>query len=101
MSHSDDADDSYFADHVPLTRGYPSPPLSPRGSHESDESLRALELSEGPLEIPRRQRAYSVTGFDFQSDLLPLTASLSDAEAPAGAEQGEKNIGLFKGTFAC
>lgn len=97
MSHSEDGDDSYFADHVPLKRGYPSPPLSPRGSQESNDSLRALELSEGPLEVPRRQRAYSVNGFDFQSDLLPLTASLSDADAQTVPEQGEKSIGLFKG----
>lgn len=97
MSHSAHDDDSYFADRVPLTRGYPSPPTSLRGSRDSDDSLRALELSEGPIEAPRRPRAHSVSGFNFQSDLIPLSASVSDSDPTVGVEQGEKNIGLIKG----
>jgi len=98
MSHSAHDDDSYFADRVPLTRGYPSPPTSLRGSRDSDDSLRALELSDGPLEPPRRPRAHSISGFNFQSDLIPLSASVSDSDPTVGVEQGEKNIGLVKGT---
>lgn len=78
-----------------------SPPLS-RHSNDSDDSLRALELSEGPVSgsSPRhgRGRSYSVSGFDFQHDLLPLTASLSDPETKRG-EAVEKSIGLFNGVF--
>jgi hypothetical protein len=41
-------------------------------------------------------RSYSVSGFEFQHDLLPLTASLSDPETVHG-EGVEKNIGLVNG----
>lgn len=82
----------------PRTQAYVSPPYS-RSSAESDDSLRALELSEGPLlhEVPRtaRGRSYSVAGFDFQRDLLPLSASLSEPETVR--EPREKNIGLING----
>ena len=71
-----------------------------RYSEDSDESLRALEISDGPLlaETPRagRSRSYSVSGFDFQNDLLPLSASLSEPESVA-AESKEKHIGLVNG----
>ena len=71
-----------------------------RYSQDSDESLRALELSEGPLladaTTTSRGRSYSVAGFDFQSDLLPLSASLSEPEA-VGLESREKHIGLVNG----
>ena len=71
-----------------------------RASEESEDSLRALELSEGPLlaESPRpnRARSYSISGFDFQNDLLPLTASLSEPES-VRIEAKEKNIGLING----
>ncbi|KDQ33322.1 hypothetical protein PLEOSDRAFT_1110514 [Pleurotus ostreatus PC15] len=79
-----------------------SPPLLPRQSRDSEDSLRALEISEGPLTSmsPRqRGRSYSISGFDFQQDLLPLTSSLSDPEAVIHAEAGEKNLGLINGAL--
>ena len=73
-----------------------------RASQDSDDSLRALELSEGPLlaETPMtsRGRSYSVSGFDFQNDLLPLTASLSESES-VPLESKEKHIGLVNGVW--
>lgn len=47
----------------------------------------------------RRGRSYSISGFDFQQDLLPLTSSLSDPEAVIHAEAGEKNLGLINGAL--
>ncbi|KAL4253190.1 Cellular Amino Acid Transporter [Abortiporus biennis] len=83
----------------PQISAYVSPPYS-RSSQDSDDSLRALELSEGPLlsEAPTnsRHRAYSVSGFDFRSDLLPLTASLSEPERLQDGPK-EKHIGLING----
>jgi hypothetical protein len=75
-----------------------SPSNSPpsRRSNDSDDSLRALELAEGPIDSSRRGRSYSISGFDFQHDLLPLSSSLSEPEAVHG-EQAEKNLGLFNG----
>jgi hypothetical protein len=79
----------------------PSPPLS-RHSNDSDDSeaLRALELSEGPLGadqvLPRRGRSYSNAGFDFQLDLLPLSASLSEPDT-SRTDGGEKSINLLNG----
>jgi hypothetical protein len=71
-----------------------------RYSQDSDESLRALEISDGPLladvSRPGRGRSYSVSGFDFQNDLLPLSASLSEPESVT-AENKEKHIGLVHG----
>lgn len=101
MSHSPLYSDS---GRTPLgsPRGYDSPPRYSRTSRDSDsdESLRALELSEGPLlaETPRtsRNRSYSVSGFDFQSDLLPLSASLSEPDTTRG-ESKDKHIGLVNG----
>lgn len=74
---------------------------SPRASHDSDDdSLRDLELSEGPLlaDGPHatRTRAYSISGFDFQHDLLPLTASLSEPES-LHEDSHTKNISLVNG----
>ncbi len=92
-----------------------SPTLSPRNSRDSEDSLRNLEISEGPLATPPsygryvsfslglgsvlmycRGRSYSVNGFDFQQDLLPLSSSLTDPELVA-SESGDKNIGLLNG----
>ncbi|KAJ7063329.1 amino acid permease-domain-containing protein [Mycena amicta] len=71
---------------------------SPRSSHDSDDSLRALEVSDGP-EIPptrsTRTRSYSVSGFEF--DLLPLSASIGDPEILEAEHAGEKSIGLVNG----
>lgn len=76
---------------------------SPRASHDSDDdSLRDLELSEGPLlaDGPHatRTRAYSISGFDFQHDLLPLTASLSEPES-LHEDSHAKNISLVNGAY--
>ncbi|EIN07323.1 L-methionine transporter [Punctularia strigosozonata HHB-11173 SS5] len=83
----------------------PSPPLS-NASHDSDDSLGALELAEGSLDAqehdrltsPRvgRGRSYSVSGFAFEQDMLPLSASLSEPDYGNG-ETGEKNISLLNG----
>ncbi|KII88471.1 hypothetical protein PLICRDRAFT_111101 [Plicaturopsis crispa FD-325 SS-3] len=76
-----------------------SPTPSLHLSHGSEDSLRALELADGPMtaESSRtpRSRAYSVS-FDFQRDLLPLSASLSEPDNMHG-EGGEKNINLVNG----
>ncbi|KAH8116943.1 L-methionine transporter [Phellopilus nigrolimitatus] len=77
----------------------PSPPLS-QPSNDSDDSLRALELSDGPINVSTsrrsRGRSYSHTRFDFQDDLLPLSASVSDPDG-TGEGGGEKSIGLVNG----
>ncbi|CAL1704463.1 unnamed protein product [Somion occarium] len=80
----------------PLSQAYDSPPYL-RSSHESDDSLRELEFSEGPLlaEPRSRGRSYSVSGFDFERDLLPLSSSLSEPDVQRGP--GEKHIGLVNG----
>jgi hypothetical protein len=79
---------------------YPSPPLS-RGSEDSNTSLRALELSESPEGIDERStrrnrtsRSYSLSGFQFEHDLLPLSLSES---IQSGGQQVSKNVGIFKG----
>ncbi|KAI1795792.1 L-methionine transporter [Ganoderma leucocontextum] len=73
---------------------------STRLSEDSDDSLRDLELSEGPLLAentrPFRGRSYSVSGFDFQRDLLPLSASVSEPE-DVHLESNEKRLGLVNG----
>lgn len=76
----------------------PSPPLS-HHSNDSDDSLRALELSDGPIP-PRsiRGRSYSMSGFDFQHDLLPLSASVSAADNGMAEVLGNgKDINLING----
>ncbi|KAH7914689.1 amino acid permease-domain-containing protein [Hygrophoropsis aurantiaca] len=75
------------AEHYPLTLT--------RHSHESDDSLRALEVSEGPMPTRGRERSISFSGFDFQRDLLPLSASLSEPDNTFG--DGEKSINLIQG----
>ncbi|THH16345.1 hypothetical protein EW146_g4269 [Bondarzewia mesenterica] len=79
------------------TNQYPSPPHS-RSSNDSDESLRALEFSEGldPTARPRRERSYSLSGFGFERDLLPLSASLSEPDE-ARVTGSEKDISLMNG----
>jgi hypothetical protein len=74
---------------------YPSPPESV-GSRDSNESLRALELSDGPLAPPRRVRSYSMAALDFQTELLPLSAS-TEVEVPSRPEAVEKNISVTNG----
>lgn len=79
---------------------YPSSRQLSRHSNDTDDSLRDLELSEGPalVDSPRhaRGRSYSISGFDFQHDLLPLSSSLSEPDTTQ-AESSEKHIGLFNG----
>jgi hypothetical protein len=76
---------------------YPSPPES-EGSRDSNESLRALELADGPMTLapPRRVRSYSMAAFDIQTELLPLSAS-AETETPARPEAVEKNISVTNG----
>ena len=80
---------------------YPSPPLS-HGSFDSDvDELRALELSDGPRSAggPRRGgrgRSFSLSGFGFENDLLPLTSSL-DASEEVRTPGAEKSISLLNG----
>lgn len=70
---------------------------SPRNS---DDSLRALELTEGPSFLNPRGRSYSVSGFQFES--LPLTSSLSEPIGLNGGDISEKKqIGLMKGIALC
>ncbi|KAI0322225.1 L-methionine transporter [Amylostereum chailletii] len=77
-------------------KDYPSPPLS-LSSHDSDESLRALEFSQGlTQEGTIRARSYSISGFGFERDLLPLSTSLSEPEVH-GTVNGEKSIGFING----
>lgn len=71
--------------------------VSARASHDSSDSLRNLELSEGPIAERGRSRSYSMTGFDFQRDLLPLSSSLSEPDTTSFGESGEKNITLLHG----
>ena len=83
---------------------------SPRSSHDSDDSLRALELTEGPsgypagLSTPRTHtsRSYSVSGFEFEPDLFQLTSTLDDPGEKRSGELGEKKqIGFMKGVALC
>lgn len=96
------------ADYIPLSttnEGHsnvlPSPPLS-RTSNDSEEELRALEMSEGLGEAdgpPRRSRgrSYSMSGFAFESDLLPLTASEAEPEELRSMSHEKKDINLVNG----
>ena len=75
--------------------------LRSRSSHDSDDSLAALELLGGAAPTAHhRARSLSLTGsnFGFERDLLPLSASLSEPEEVRSAI-GEKSIGLINGTL--
>jgi hypothetical protein len=91
--------ESYTALKSPNATTYPpSPPLS-HHSQDSEDSLRALEVEVGFTDTPERigrGRSYSISGFDFHHDLLPLSASLSEPETTHG-EGGEKSITLING----
>lgn len=73
--------------------------LRSRSSHDSDDSLTALELlgSAAPT-AHHRARALSGSSFGFERDLLPLSASLSESEDVRSAG-GEKTIGFINGTL--
>jgi hypothetical protein len=71
--------------------------LRSRSSHDSDDSLTALELLEGAAPTTlHRGRSFSGSSFGFERDLLPLTASLSEPDEVRSAI-GEKSIGLING----
>ncbi|KAI9509624.1 L-methionine transporter [Russula earlei] len=66
-------------------------------SHDSDDSLTALELSQGPA--PRtlhRGRSFSVSSFGLGGDHFPLSTSLNETDEVRNSG-GEKNIGLING----
>ena len=71
---------------------------SPRHSNDSEESLRALEVSDGPQLRTGRGRSYSISGFNFQHDLIPLTASLSEPDTLH--DPTDKNISLLNGKLS-
>jgi hypothetical protein len=72
--------------------------LRSRSSHDSDDSLTALELLEGAPTALHRGRSFSRSNFGFERDLLPLTASLSEPDEVRSVI-GEKSIGLINGTL--
>lgn len=83
---------------------------SPRSSHDSDDSLRALELTEGPSGYPAGRnrssmhltRSYSLSGFQFEPDFFQLTSTLDDPDDVKSGELGEKKqIGFMKGVALC
>ena len=83
---------------------------SPRSSHDSDDSLRALELTEGPSGYPvglnssstHLPRSRSASGFQFEPDLFQLTTTLDDPAGVTSGELGEKKqIGFMKGVALC
>ncbi|KAL5489909.1 hypothetical protein ACEPAI_4741 [Sanghuangporus weigelae] len=101
-SHSPSSSTEGYAMKSPRSTGLqypPSPPLS-HHSNDSNDSLRALELSDGPIGFPGgsgpRERSYSFSGFGFQQDLLPLSASLSNPDGPISEGIG-KDISLVNG----
>lgn len=72
---------------------------SPRSSSSSSTSLRALELGEVTTEATniqrkRSRRTNSISIFQFQDDLLPL--SLTEVHSLPEAST-QKTIGLYKG----
>ncbi|KAI0818760.1 amino acid permease-domain-containing protein [Irpex lacteus] len=74
---------------LPVYDALRSPGKSP---HVEDyDDARYSQDSDDPR--TGRGRSYSVSGFDFQNDLLPLSASLSEPES-ISAESKEKHIGL-------
>ena len=73
-------------------------------SEESDDPLHDLELSEGPLLMENTRpfcgRLYSVSGFDFQHDIPPLSASMSEPQ-DVHLEATEKCLGLVNSELRC
>jgi hypothetical protein len=72
-------------------------PLRSRSSHDSDDSLRALELLDGVAPRTLHRRSFSGSSFGLERDLLPLSASLSEPDEVRSII-GEKSIGLTNGT---
>lgn len=76
-------------------------PTSPRqrfstSSSGSGASLRALEMSDGPIKLDRRpSNASNLSALEYRPDLLPLTLS---EEAERADDAGmEKTVGLVNG----
>lgn len=59
-------------------------------------SLALLKLNIDPALISGR--SFSVSGFEFQHDLLPLSTSLADPDGVSTNEGGDKTLGLMNGT---
>jgi len=83
---------------------------SPRSSRDSDDSLRALELTEGPSGYSvapnnsrtHAPRSYSVSGFKFEPDLFQLSSTLDDpVDGGSGELEERKQIGFGKGVALC
>ncbi|KAF9454520.1 amino acid transporter [Macrolepiota fuliginosa MF-IS2] len=95
------AREEYAALRSPLNSNFE--PSSRHSSHDSEESLRALEVAGNSApSVSRgygRTRSYSVSGFNFQQDLLPLSASVTEPVITHG--DGEKSIGLINGIALC
>jgi hypothetical protein len=72
--------------------------LHSRSSHDSDDSLTALELHERPASRGHKGRSFSGSSFRFERDLLPLSASLSEPDEASRSVSGDKTIGLINGT---
>ena len=76
-------------------------------SNDSAESLRHLELTDGPMKASimsghARARSFSFSGFDFQAGLLPLSETISEMDLSFKESPGaEKSIGLVHGTCFC
>ena len=71
--------------------------LHSRSSHDSDDSLTALELHGRAAPTGHRGRSFSGSSFGFERDLLPLSASLSEPDEVRSVV-GDKSIGLINGT---
>lgn len=92
---------------LPSGPGYKRVIVSPRASLDSNDSaLRDLEFSDNVLlvdaPISARAKTFPLTPLDFEHDLLPLTAGLSnegfDAAAAAAPQPQPKNLGLLNGS---
>ncbi|KAN0076858.1 Amino acid permease domain containing protein [Tylopilus felleus] len=93
---------SSSGEHVPFT--------SPHGarhahssSNDSSESLRNLELTDGPMVASTatkhtRQRSFSFSAFDFQADLLPLSTTVGEGDTSfVQSPAPEKSISVIQG----
>ena len=79
----------------PVAANYTALPSRPSNDSNDSQDLRALELSEGPIN-PGRGRSHSWTNFDFHQELLPLTTSLSEPDQ-LYREVPERGINLLSG----
>ncbi|KAG9318881.1 amino acid permease-domain-containing protein [Chiua virens] len=93
---------SNTGEHYPITSPH-IPHYSHSSSNGSTESLRNLELTDGPILASTatkhsRIRSLSFSGFDFQADLLPLSETVSETDVSfRESPRGEKSISLIHG----